>query len=368
MKVIYVYSELPAYVRVKKNLSILSDYCTDVLYVGANRNGASSFECDFPDNVACEIYDKAIPHGGFNSIISSLGFAKFALEVINENKSDLIIFANEELLWLKFFISYKPRVVCEILDSLEIRTVGLVSFLNPLFKLYCRYFYKECSHLIDVSEARIRHRNVVHKNICLIPNKPAEFEMEKAFVEIEGIHRTTYIYVSGSILPDISGVEVLLKAVELLGVPDFKIVYSGRLRGRWADEVFFSNPNVINLGELTSSQSLLVAQNSIGMFAYYKPINLNYILAAPNKVADALYLSKIIFINSECKVSELTKKASIGLTARFDDYQALANNISNVLNECFMPCSHTAKYVYEKNFSENAILRNWEKVLLNHEL
>lgn len=363
-RVAYIYSELPSYIRVKKNLKIFSEICDEVVFIGANRSGKSYIFDRAECNVKYEIYDKKISHGGFLSIYQSLGFAFFVLNYLKRNKFDVLVFANEELLWVSKFISYKPTIICEILDSLAIRTIGLVSLLNPFFKLYCNYFYRQCDHLIEVSQHRLDFRRYQHKSVFVIPNCPESHPVVS--FDSPDLKNLKYIYVSGSVIPNCSGIETLIKAFENNYFSGLKIVYSGRLNGKWAEECFFSKEFVINLGSLTPAQSLTVARSSIAMFAYYKPINLNYILASPNKVADALMLSKPVLMNNECQAKSILQESGLFLGGAYNDVEILSMNLMKLLDGKFIVSESLCHTLYKKYYSENSIYSNWIKVIKAH--
>lgn len=362
-KIAYVYSELPNYIRVKKNLSIFSGYFEHVSYIGANRSGSAYDSSALKSNVNFFIYENSIANGGFKSAFQSLGFAKYVFNILSQENFDVIVFANEELLWLTLFLPYKAKIVCEILDSLAIRTTGLLSFLSPFFKLYCNYFYKKCDSLVEVSKHRLDFRNYKHDSVFVIPNAPIPSPLNmNLYPELNCIN---YIYVSGSVTPGFSGIEQLISAFDCGGVNDLKIVYSGRLSGAWADEILFSKKYVINLGLLSPEESLVVAKKSLAMFAFYKPVNLNYILASPNKVSDAVMLNKPLIINSECHAKYIVEEAGLCLSSQYKDVEFLNSILKTLVNFEFKSDDSKALAVFNDFFSEENVKLNWHKVLSN---
>lgn len=364
-KLIYVYSELPTYIRIKKNLALFSQLFDEILFIGANRSGGQIADESFPENVRFSIYDKKIAHGGLGSIFQSAGFAFYVLNVLRQNRADVIVFVNEELLWTTKFLTYKPRIICEVLDSLAIRTFGFVSYFEPIFKIYCNYFYKECDSIVEVSKHRLEYRKYQHTSVVVIPNSPVTSNLNlDLFPELDELD---YIYVSGSVVPGVSGVEQLLEAFEVANLSSLKIVYSGRLNGNWALDVFFSKPYVINMGALSPEQSLVVANKSIAMFAFYKPINLNYIYASPNKVSDALLLAKPLLINSECEAKHLVMNAGLALCSPYNDVNSLVENLHLLVSNNFTVSIEKSNSIFRNEFSDSSISLNWKKVLINHE-
>lgn len=364
-RLVYVYSELPSYIRIKKNLTLFSQLFEEVLFIGANRSGGQHVDNLFPDNVKFAIYEKKIAHGGIGSVVQSTGFAFYVLNVLKRNSADVIVFVNEELLWITAFLPYKPKIICEVLDSLAIRTFGFISFFEPLFKFYCNFFYRKCSSIVEVSKHRLEYRNYQHNSVFVIPNSPVTSVLDlELFPELDNLE---YIYVSGSVVPGVSGIEQLLQAFDEAGIEGLKIIYSGRLSGSWASEMFFSKSYVINMGSLSPEQSLVVAKKSLAMFAFYKPINLNYIYASPNKVSDALMLSKPLIINSECEAKGLVNEAGLALCSPYNDVSSLVKNLRLLVSKSIVGSTEESYSVFKKNFCETDIKLNWEKVLLSDE-
>lgn len=363
-RMVYIYSELPSYVRVKKNLGIFSAHCEKVLYIGANRNGQSVDISGFPSNVRFKIFDKKIRHGGLMSLFGTLRFAIFVMRQIRKEPVDIVVFANEELAWIRFFLGGDVRVVCEVLDSLAIRTTGLTSRLSFLLDRYCQIIYRNCDAVVEVSVYRANYRRYRHPRLEVIPNAPIVDRLRGPLISAKLPEGLKYVYVSGSVLPIISGVEKLMEAVELAKLPDLKIVYSGRLDGRWAKETLFRKNYVINLGCLGPEESLSVAAGSLAMFAFYKPVNMNYVLASPNKIADAVYLGKRIIVNRECHAADYIATTGLALVCSFDDSNELAATLTQLWRGQLPPLNQeTIGQFYEENFSAGVIEDKWQRVL-----
>tara|TARA_Y100000588_G_scaffold65221_1_gene65101 strand:+ start:16520 stop:17668 length:1149 start_codon:yes stop_codon:yes gene_type:complete len=374
MRLVYIYSELPSYVRVNKNLSVFSNKFDEVHYIGANRNGIDWVDGYLADNVFCHIFDSRIPNGGFKSIIKSISFSFFASQKLNAIKPDILVLGNEEA-YVPFLLSNVTRrdtkIICELLDSLAIRLTGRLTVLTPFARAFSSYVLNVSDRVVEVSEARLsRHKNKENK-FSVIHNSPEENFLDSELLSdlltqrLDGIQ--DFIYVSGSVVPHISGVESLLAAVEELNDEGYRvsIVYSGRLNGEWANNSFFSSKYVHSLGCLTPSQSLNLAQKSIAMFAFYKPINLNYVYAAPNKVYDAIRIAKPVLMNSECKAKYLLNDFGLLLESSFGNVSQIKKNIVSLLNEGQPTIKEKAeiKERYDKEFSWPIMVKKWNQVL-----
>jgi glycosyltransferase involved in cell wall biosynthesis len=328
---VYIYSELPTYVRVEKNLRLFNDIYDDVTYIGCNRSGGK-WKKPLP-NIKYNIYEEKIAHGGIKSVKNSIGFLFYVMKKLNNIKPDVIIFCNEEyyLPFLFPFISRPKFLVCEVLDSLAIRVVGPMSNFSPIFSLYCRYVRKKVDLVVEMTEERLSFYDEENINSVVIHNSPMirsnDLELSDS-INIK-LPKSPYIFVSGSILQGISGIETLLDATSR--IKDVVIVFAGRKSGSWVDEVI-SHPKVNYLGVLAPEDALLVARKSLAIFAHYKPVNRNYIFAAPNKLYDSLSIGKPIVINSECKASDIAISAGNAFVSDYGDVSMLEARLIQIVN------------------------------------
>ena len=375
-KLVYIYSELPSYVRVEKNIKVFLNHFDEVHFIGVNRNGQKELPQSNIEGLYFHILDSTIPHGGLRSILKSFQFVLFAREILKDINADVIVLANEESYAPLLFSSKLTKnkvIVCELLDSLAIRLTGYLKVLNPVVRPFSRFVTSKAHYVVEVTESRLlRHGAALDGKSFVIHNSPDSQNMDSISltkeVESKLPKSEPYIYVSGSVVPNVSGIEELLMAVhkvndysESKGESKVKIVYSGRLTGEWATNKFFSNPDVINFGCLTPSESLLVANKSLAMYAYYRPINNNYIYAAPNKVYDAVSIQKYILMNDECKAASIPGELGLLLSSPYGSVDGIVSNIMKLFsnNEITLDNKLSIQKEFDEKYAWPVMEKRW---------
>ncbi len=325
VKLVYIISDTPHYIRASKCLPLFSEIFNEVHFIGCHR---SDNRQKYPNyhNVFYHIDDIQLAHG-YKSIRNVFAFLKYIKKNIEIINPDVVIATNEEYI-IPFSIGYikKPNfLICDLLDSISIRMMGFLRHFNLLWGLLSFFSKLTMDGMVEVTNERLLRHMIKPKNNTVIFNSP-----KWQFIEAEKNLPDNFIYVCGSTLDHISGVEFLLKAVE--NIPDVKIVFAGRAVGKWMTEYFLLHPSVVNLGEVSPLRSLSIAKSSLALFAHYKPFVINYVFAAPNKLFDSMMLGKYLLINSECKASIMAEKYGFGIKTAFGDSNALTNSIKKLLD------------------------------------
>lgn len=352
---VYIYSETPDYVRVDKLLPLLSSIFKEVHYIGCKRSSHFNKQPTIA-NVHYHIYPKLLSHGGLKSIFSGLGFLRYIREELKLIRPDVVLSTNEEFV-LPFCFMFFPRpklLFCDLTDSLAIRMGGPLRHLNWLWGAFSYIAKKEVDGLVEVSDERYMRHRFLPENTVVIYNSPLHRKILPDLPITED-----FIYVNGSFLDEVSGLESLLEAVERQG--SLHIVAAGRPVGSWTKDVFIKHPKVTFLGRLTNDESLRVAAASKAIFAHYKPFITNYVYAAPNKFFDAMMLGVPLIINSECKPSQAAKRLGFGVVNEFNNVDALTENITALANGC--ACSKQelleAKQRFEDEYSWQCMSVRW---------
>jgi glycosyltransferase involved in cell wall biosynthesis len=323
-KLVYIHSQTPNYVRVSKNLATFASLFSAVHYIGCSR-GAGWASSAKPPNVTYHMYPRDLPLGP-RSIFGLPGFFRFVKDRLGVLAPDVVVATNEEAI-LPFTIGYLPRprvLVCDLLDSLAIRTTGRLRHLWPLWRALSELALRDMDGLIEVTEERLARHRVVPRHTAVVYNAPTWQDYEPE----EGIPRGA-VFVSGSISDGVSGLETLISAVER--IPGLRIVFAGRPSGTWVKSTFLSHPRVLNLGEVSPARALRIAKGSLALFAHYRPVNLNCVYAAPNKLFDAMMLGIPLLLNRECLVSAMAEREGFGVLTRYGDAQELEAALRGLL-------------------------------------
>jgi glycosyltransferase involved in cell wall biosynthesis len=211
-----------------------------------------------------------------------------------------------------------------LLDSIAIRTTGLAAKLTPAWGALSEWTLNRVDGLIEVTDERLARHRVLPSRSTVIFNSPVYRE-----VAVRKDLPSPFVFVSGSAVGGISGLETLLAAVNQL--PLIEIVFAGRVDDPWIRDTFLASPKVHYLGLVSPEQSLEIAAASLGMFAHYRPVNMNYLFAAPNKLFDAMMLGVPLFINAECQASAFATRYGFGLVTPYGDVPALRGMLERAL-------------------------------------
>lgn len=345
-KLAYIHSDSPNNVRISKCLKVFSELFQEVHYIGCVRTGAWNGP-SAGENVHYHI-DSRIARRGIRGLATSLRFTKYVKDRLAEISPDIVIATNEDYV-LPFSVGYfkrPPILVCDLIDSLSIRTVDALRYLNPLWSELSRWSLSGVDGLIEVTNERLARHTKLPKHHVVIFNSPPLKHLN-ARTDLP----PKFIYVCGSILDDVSGVEALLAACEK--VEGSQIVFAGRPIGPWITNHFLKHPQVTNLGETTPQGSMEIAAAATAMFAHYKPFVENHIYAAPNKLFDAMMVGIPLLINSECLVSNFAAESGFGIPTKFGSSEELELAVRSVYNpnqRLIEGCKH-AQAIFEAEYS-----------------
>lgn len=329
--VAYVYTEQPDYVRANKVLRTLSDNGFSVTYYGCLRGEDTRRNPPDLSGVRYVMSGVKIPHGGMRSLIPTLYFIAWVWLKMLWSKPDYIIAVNEELA-LPFILAGRSRhtkVICEVLDSIKIRLPTRGRAATRFLTLLSDFTLRRVDGVIEVSEARTRFHPHGLRLVEIVCNSPRRNTGPHLAADTH--LPSPYVFVSGSFSAQVNGLETLLQAVSLLR-GRLSIIAAGRPTSTWVRETFLCNKCVTFLGTLNPAEADRLAENSLGVFAYYKPVSPNYIYAAPNKLFDAMKAGVPIIMNTECAARELAVRHGFWTGGAYHDAQALAQELENLLD------------------------------------
>lgn len=354
LKLAYIHSDSPNNVRVSKCLQVFADHFEEVHYIGCVRKGVWSDTEALP-GVHYHI-DRRPALRGIRGLGTSLRFMAYVKAQLRQISPDVVVATNEDYV-LPFTMGYfkrPPVLVCDLIDSLAIRTVDALHYLNPLWSLLSRWSLNSLDGLVEVTEERLaRHKKIPKHHVVIFNSPPATPLQPRPNLPDK------FIYVCGSILDDVSGAEALLAACEK--TPGASIVFAGRPIGSWMRNTFLNHPLVTNLNETTPRGSMEIAAAATAMFAHYKPFIENHIYAAPNKLFDAMMTGIPLLINSECLVSDFAKKVGFGIPTKFGSVEELQRAIQEVYapdEQLIASCKH-AQVLFEMEYSWQCMEERW---------
>jgi len=319
MDVMYFHTANSNYIRVSKFLKSFKLAGVRCTYFGAVRGTeiwAGGEDC----------VDSGVRFGhGYRSIFSLLIYVWRGVIFLRNIKPNSLIITNEELYLIPFLAGYRGQIILDGIDALDVRTNrGLLGLLS----MWVRISRRRANLVIEVEEFRkIRFPSFVDKTVVVrnIPNKSmvlGEGDSKNIFGK--------YIFAYGSLREGINGVEELLKAVSVINTGDepVRIVIAGVLNGSKLEKLVLSSPDIVFLGCCSHEECISLARNAIAIFAFYRPVNQNFIMAAPNKYYEAIEVKNTFIINSECKISRHVVSEGHGYAVEYENVLGLQRVIS----------------------------------------
>ncbi|WP_019528828.1 glycosyltransferase [Dasania marina] len=311
------------YVRVKKIMESFLKKGDKITYYGAVR-GSEKWNI-----LPSAIYSGVrLPHG-LRSIFSYVVYLVKAIYFLRRIKADIVIVTNEELMLIPFLSRYKGYVCLDAIDALDIRRSD--SILTKFFTVLAR---KRADLIVEVEEFRsdrfpeFKNKTVVVRNIPIRCNESKE-ENYKIDVTL-----TPFIFAYGSLRENLNGIEVLLDVLDKMNEDGRKcsLIIAGFIHDKDLLNDILRRSYICYVGKIKSEECMNIARRSIGVFAYYRPINLNFIMAAPNKYYEAQMSNVPLLINSECVISKSAEQKGFGLSGKYDDRNTLLKNINYIID------------------------------------
>ncbi len=308
----YIHSDTPNNIRVTKCLRTFAKLFRHVFYIGCWRHrrweGAGCVA-----GVDYRVLDKQMRCGP-RSLLDMPAFVRHLRTELANTRPDVVVTTNEDLVPL-FGIRLLPRprvLICDLIDSVAMRITGPARHLQALWSGMAAWTRHYVDAIVEVTNERLQRYRILPRYRTVIMNTPGWTE-----VAPEPAIPPNSIYVCGSIVDHMSGVEALLQACE--NTPGLSIVFAGRPIGNWVRQKFINHPRVRFYGEISPERSMALAASCAAIFAHYNPIIKNHIFAAPNKVYDAMMIGVPVLINTECRISSFARQEGFGLTTPYGD-------------------------------------------------
>lgn len=353
--ILYAHTASANYVRCHKILNVLGNEKRKVVFFGAHRSSASAEnKLSFTNNVNLFYFDKIFPHG-WKSFICLIQYILKLRKLIKKLEPDVIILTNEELVLSLFLLNIRGKVILDAIDAIDIRWTRN-SLLVKISSIITNYARNRADVIFEVEEfRRLQRSRYIEKTVVVRNTPPANLISNSQKSNFPLNLPDKFIYASGSLNSGINGIEILIAAVNSLPETiNVKIIIAGYIPNKDLLKKINESKNFIYLGPVSFEQSLYLSEKSLGIFAFYKPINKNFVLAAPNKVYEAFALGKPLIINREIEISKFCKDEGFGFVIGYDDFNALAKLIFRLFcEEKIIPKEKTAllKMKFKENYS-----------------
>ncbi len=162
-----------------------------------------------------------------------------------------------------------------------------------------------------------------------VPRPPEAAPRGEAPVKPMG--RLTVAYLG--VLSEDRGLRCAIEAVRRVGGPVHLVIAGwGPMAGR-VIEAARSTPNVEYLGLLAHRDAMRVMRGADVVLALYDPSNPNNVLAAPNKLYEALSLGKPLIVNDGTALSDLIREWGAGIVVPYCDAESLQSALRRLTDE-----------------------------------
>lgn len=325
-RVAYVYSDLPSYARAKKTLVTLRELFREVHFIGSRRR--RKWDEARPGGITYHINPRVLGTG-LETIPGVARHIRFIRSRLARIRPDVVIAVNEEYI-LPFaagVIEKPPVLVLDLYDSVAMRILGRAAKLRPLWRGLSALAMLTADALVEVNEDRLAWQKLTPPLTAVVYNSPPALA---DLTPMTGLPSQRFLYVSGTMEDRIHGLEILLAAVDR--VPEIEVVVTGKPSGDWVEREFLTHPRVHFLGLVPYEDVPRIAAASLGVFAHYSPVRLNYIYGAPNKLYEAMQAGVPVLINRENKAHREAVKLGFGIVSPYGDAGALARDLRRLLN------------------------------------
>jgi hypothetical protein len=324
---LYYHTASPTYVRCDKFVQEFQNHQIDYTFLGAQRKGVQVWESD----ANCRKSKFRFGHG-FLSILPLISYILEGVILLRRTRPDKILITNEELYLIPLLARYKGIVILDAIDALDIRTNNTPGIIHRFFVAFTLFVRRRVSFIIEVEEFRSERLPEFKNKTFVLRNIPEDIDFPQIIEPRDKAEK--YIFAWGSLNEDVNGVEKLIAAVDFMNKTrkdKIKILIAGVIRGANLLQMISERENILTLGFIERQECFSLLDNCLAAFAFYKPINQNFILAAPNKVYEALALGQFLLINSECKISSMCVEAGYASKIKFDDVNGISSAIEGIL-------------------------------------
>lgn len=237
---------------------------------------------------------------------------------------------------------FKPNVrfIYDIHDDFSLRYNFPVLIKKGITKID-KKIKSRALKVIHVDENRIREDD---DNYIVIYNSQSDFYENKTLENVKDINKTFAF--TGLIGKTRGVISVYNFAKEN---PKCLIITAGKIIDEFGDK-FIKLPNVHFLGYITQENLFEQIKNCHGIFSLYDTSKEINVLAASNKLYDAMMLGVPVIVNKGLHVEEFVVKNGIGFAVNFD-YDKSWEQILDF--DSYYQIRVNGRLLYEKNYSFN---------------
>lgn len=306
--------------RATKEISTYLESNCQVIVLGWNRQNLNNISLSFEDNHALfDMYQQNSEYGsGFKNLFKLLSFQKWLYKKLKKyvNDYDIIHACDFDTAYIasKIAKKYNKKLIYDIYDYYV--DCHNLSFLKPLVEKMDINTINNSDCVLICTEQRLEQiKKSKPKYLEVIHNSPSIIEIDKKNNKNFDSAKIKLCYVG--ILQD----DRLLYEIGNLihKYPKIELHIGGF--GKYHD--FFEDlsnklDNVYFYGQMSYEKVLELEENCDILFATYNPEILNHRYSAPNKVYEAMALSKPIIVCNNTGIDNLIKTENLGFVINYN--------------------------------------------------
>lgn len=294
---------------------------------------------------------------GLKNIIPLFVFQFFLLRVlISKRKGYTVIHAADfdtvlPAMLMRLF--FKKKVVYDIYDF-YVDAFTVPNFAKKFIRWLDFKVINTADAVIITNESRFEQiKGSNPKNLYVIHNSPSD--MQYTFVEKESKHEITVTYVgilqSSRLLEEI--IEVFIENPQW----NLKLAGFGLLENH-IREIASQHSNIEFYGKVSYEQGILLSSQADILFATYDPSIPNHKYTSPNKLYEAMMLSKPIIVCKNTGIDSLVSKKKIGIVINYSkkEFMYALNYFSKMSNAEYLVMSTQARILYDEKYSWNKMI------------
>jgi glycosyltransferase involved in cell wall biosynthesis len=351
--------------RVQKLAEVLVKKANKIVIVAWNRN-----EFSLPSEQIVEINDfiykivrKKIPaeYGiGMLNLLPMLKWQKFLFLWLlrNRNNYDIIHACDFDTIIPSILIKliFKKKVIYDIFDY-YVDSFRIPFILKPIIRFLDKVAMKISDKIILCDESRLKQISYYNsKKIEIIQNTPKDmlfyFRSNPNYLYRKN-NNLTLAYVG--ILQEGRFIKEMIEIFKRH--PEWNLIIGGF--GPLESEIIRNmRENIIFLGRLSYIDALRVYYESDAIFAIYDPSIPNHKFSSPNKLFEAMMLSKPIIVAKGTGIDKLVTKEKIGIVVDYDNTKDTEEALRSLENKLYRESlGRRGRELYERKYSIEIIER-----------
>lgn len=283
-------------------------------------------------------------------------FFTLLFKVKNSKENIIFTIDFDSAISVYFFTLLKPKVryIYDIHDDFALR-YNFPRFIKNIISWFDNKVKKRAAKVIHVDKNRVRANDT---NYEIIYNSQDDYYKEG---EVKPVIKVLQKFAFTGLIGYTRGVESVYKFAKNNSTNTF--VVAGKVIDDYGKK-FIELPNVEFLGYVSQDILFEKIKNCCGIFSLYDPSNEINVLAASNKLYDAIMLGVPVIINKGLQAENFIKTHNVGFIVNFD-YDETWDKLQNISVEDYNEIRVRGRKIYKKEYSfEKNITEKMDRILV----